>query len=143
MNATKNLILHLTGSSPGLFPWEEEMVVVIGRTTGTSSCAQHFTRTVSSASPREAHVTVVPPDGEGDGSLGRRDPMADGWLLQHWNLVCLTPGPELRDPKHGWAMGELTCDLAKSATIGPTSCDPQGPVSTKPFQSPLGEEVCP
>lgn len=52
--------------------------------------------------------------------------MADGWLPQDWNLVGLTPGPELRDPKHGWAMDELTCDLAKSATISATSCDPRG-----------------
>ena len=32
MNATKNLILHLTGSGPGLFPWEEETMVVMVRT---------------------------------------------------------------------------------------------------------------
>ena len=93
VNATKNLILHLTGSSPGLSPWAEETMVVPEYFGGTSSCAQRFTGTVTSTSPRESTCDHRPPDGEGDGSLGRRDPMADSWLPQDWNLVCLAQGP--------------------------------------------------
>ena len=133
----------MTGSSPGLF---------LGGGDDGGDWEDHWDQQLCPALHKNCHLcfsqgstlTIVPPpDGEEDGSLGRRDPVADGWLPQHWNLVCLTPGPELWDPKHGWAMDELTCDLAKSATISPTSCDPKGPVSTKPFQGPLGEEVCP
>lgn len=69
-------------------------------------------------------MAVVPPDRKG--SLGRLGHTADGRLAQDWNLVCLTPGPKLRDPKHGWAMHELTCDLSKSAIISATSCGPKG-----------------
>ena len=84
-------------------------------------CHLYFSRL-----PREAHVAIVPPDRKGDGGLGRLGHVADGRLAQDWNLVCLTPRSKLRDPKHGWTMHELTCDLSKSATISATSCDPKG-----------------
>ena len=90
-------------------------------------------------------MAVDPPDREGEGNLDRLGHMADGRLAQDWNLVCLTPGPKLGDPKRGWTVDELTGSLSKSVTIS-AICDQrnqkvQSPVSTKLFQESPGGSV--
>lgn len=55
--------------------------------------------------------------------------MTDDRLAQDWHLVCLTPGPKLRELKHDWAINQLTHDLPKSAamvSINATSLWPKG-----------------
>ena len=77
--------------------------------------------------PGKVHVTIVP--------LTEKEMEAWGGEIPWLTAGCPRTGTWSvwpRDPKHGWAMDELTHDLAKSAPVSTTSCDPKGPVSKNP-----------